>query len=137
MFFLGKGCHYLLLSLRGTFGLVLRVFTLAPFEPLDSASFEAVTCTAFVFSALTLGARRGELCALHRGQVVRPAEDWFFVLLFSGSSFIPNGPWEDSLQSRTNSGHSRLVPLQGMTLRSCAGECLEGLSGINDGPLVC
>ena len=64
-------------------------FTLVPFEPLDSASLEAITCNMFVLIALALGARRGELCALHQGQFVRPAEDWSSVLLYSDPSFIP------------------------------------------------
>ena len=45
-------------------GLVLRAFTLAPFEPLDTALLEAVTYKTFVLTALPLGARRGELCTL-------------------------------------------------------------------------
>ena len=40
-------------------------FTLAPFELLDTSSLEAVTYKTFVLTALTLGARRDELCALH------------------------------------------------------------------------
>ena len=70
-------------------GLVLHTFTLAPFEPLDTASLEAVTYKTFVLIALALGARRGELCALRRGQFVHPAEDQSFVLLYSVPSFIP------------------------------------------------
>ena len=66
-------------------GLVLRAFLLAPFEPLETASLEAVTCKMFVLIALTLGAHRGELCALRRGQFVCPAEDWSFVLVILGS----------------------------------------------------
>ena len=68
---------------------MLRAFTLAPFEPLDTVSLEAVTYKTFVLTALTLGARRRELCVLRRGQFVRPAEDWSFVLLYSDLSFIP------------------------------------------------
>ena len=56
---------------------------LAPFEPLDTASLEAVSYKTFVLIALALGARRGKLCALRRGQFVCPAEDWSFVLLYS------------------------------------------------------
>ena len=63
-------------------GLVLCVFTLAPFEPLDSASLEAVTYKTFVLTALALGARRGELFALSQGQFVHPAEDWSFFVIF-------------------------------------------------------
>ena len=69
-------------------GLVLHAFMLAPFEPLDSASLEAITYKIFVLIALTLGTREGELCALCRGHFVRPAEDWSFVLLYSDPSFI-------------------------------------------------
>ena len=90
-------------------GLVLHALTLAPFESLVTVSLEAVTYKTFCFSALALGARRGELCAFRRGQFIRPAEDWSFVLLYSDPSFIPNTV---SLQSRTSSGPSRLVPLQ-------------------------
>ena len=43
----------------------------------------------FVLIALALGAHRGELSAIRRGQFVRPAEDWSFVLLYSDASFIP------------------------------------------------
>ena len=72
------------------FGLVLHAFTLAPFEPLDFASIKAVTYKTFVLIALPLGTRRGEFCALCRGQFVRTAENWCFVLLYSVLSFIPN-----------------------------------------------
>ena len=41
--------------------LVLRAFTLAPFELLYSASIEAVIYKTFVLTALALGARKGEL----------------------------------------------------------------------------
>ena len=47
---------------------------------------EAITCKTFVFIALALG---GELYALRRGQFARPAEDWFFILLYSDPSFFP------------------------------------------------
>ena len=73
----------------GDTGLVLHAFSLAPFEPLDTMSLKAVSYKMFVFSALALGACRGELCALRHGQFVRPAEDWSVVLLFSDSFFIP------------------------------------------------
>ena len=53
---------------------MLRVFTVAPFEPLGTMSLEGVTYKMFVLTALALGGRRGELCALHRGQFVCPAE---------------------------------------------------------------
>ena len=36
-------------------GLVLCAFTLSPFEPLDTASLEAVTYKTFVLTALALG----------------------------------------------------------------------------------
>ena len=36
----------------------------------------------FVLTALALGTHRGELCALHGSQFVRPAENYSFVLLF-------------------------------------------------------
>ena len=62
-------------------GLVLRAFTLATFEPLDTASLKAMTYKVFEITALTLGARRCELCTLLCGQFVRPAEDWSFVFL--------------------------------------------------------
>ena len=68
---------------------MLRVLSLAPFEPLETASLKAITYKTFVLIALALGARRGEFCALRRGQFVRPAEDWSFVLLHSNPSFIP------------------------------------------------
>ena len=68
---------------------MLRVFSLAPFEPSATAYLGAITYKTSVFIALALGARRGELCALRRGQFVRPAEDWSFVLFFSVPSFIP------------------------------------------------
>ena len=70
-------------------GLVLCVITLAPFEPLDSASLEAIMYTTFVLIALALGTCRGKLRALHRDRFVRLAEDWSFVLLYSDPSFIP------------------------------------------------
>ena len=70
-------------------GLVLRAFTLAPFEPLATALLAVVTYKTSVLLALALGARRGELCALHGGQFVCLAEDWSFVLLYSDLSFIP------------------------------------------------
>ena len=66
----------------GDFGLLLHAFSLAPFGPLATASLEDVTFLTFVSIALDLGARRGELCALHRGQLVRPVADWSFELLF-------------------------------------------------------
>ena len=65
-----------------------RVF-LAPFEPLKTAMLEAISYRSFVLTALALGACSGELCALRRGQFIRPAEDWPFVLLFLDPSFIP------------------------------------------------
>ena len=71
------------------FGLVLRTLLLAPFEPLATASLEAITYKTFALIAFALGTRRGELCALRRDQFVRPAEDWSFVLFFSDPSFIP------------------------------------------------
>ena len=58
------------------FGLVLRALSLAPFEPLATASLEAIAYKTFVLIALALFARGGELCVLHHGQFVRPAEDW-------------------------------------------------------------
>ena len=39
-------------------GLVLRAFTLAPFEPLDTELLEAITYKTFVLTALALGAHR-------------------------------------------------------------------------------
>ena len=54
---------------------MLRAFSLAPFEPLDTASLEAIMYKMFVLIALALGARKGELCMLCRSQFVRSAED--------------------------------------------------------------
>ena len=70
-------------------GLVLRMLSMAPFEPLQQASLEATTYKAFVLLALALGARRGELIVLQIGPFIRPAEDWSFVSLYSDPSFIP------------------------------------------------
>ena len=72
----------------GHWARALRV-SLALFEPLDTASLEAVTYETFVLTALVLGARRGKRCALRRGQFVCPAEDWSFVLCYSDPPFIP------------------------------------------------
>ena len=71
------------------FGLVLCPLSLAPFELLETTSLDASTYKSFVLIALTLGARRGELCASRRGQFVHPAVHWSFILLYSDPSFIP------------------------------------------------
>ena len=70
---------------------MLCTLSSAPFQPLETAicMLEAITYKTFVLIALALGTRRGELCALRRGQFVRPAEDQSFVLLYSDPSFIP------------------------------------------------
>ena len=73
----------------GDIGLVLHAFSLAPFELLATVSLEAITFMTFVSIALALGMRRGELCALRRGQFVRPAVYWSFELLFSDPSCFP------------------------------------------------
>ena len=70
-------------------GLVLRAFSQAPLEPLDSTSLQAVSYKTFVLVALALGTHRGKLRALHRGHFVHPAEDWSFVLLYSDPLFTP------------------------------------------------
>ena len=67
----------------GDFGLMLRAFSLAPFEPLATASLGSrLTFLTFVSIAFDLSERRGELCSLCLGQFVRPAVDWSFELLF-------------------------------------------------------
>ena len=67
---------------------MLRVFSLATYEPLETATLEAISCRTFVLIPLTLDARRGEICTLRHGQFVRPSVDWCFVLLHSVLSFI-------------------------------------------------
>ena len=49
-------------------GLVLRAFSLASFEPLETATLEAITYKTFVLIALSLGTHRGEHCTLRRGR---------------------------------------------------------------------
>ena len=99
---------------------MLRTFTLAP---LDPTSIEAVTYKTFVLTALSIGARMGEFCALRCGQFIRPAEYWSFLLLYSDPSFIPKMAKERLLPGRRHGP----VP----------GESIEGLYGNNCGPLVC
>ena len=66
-------------------GLVLHTFiSLALFEPLETATLEAITYKTFVLIAPPPGR-----CALRHGQLVRPPQDWFFVLLYLDQSFIP------------------------------------------------
>ena len=64
-------------------GLVLTAFSAAPFEPVQTASREALTYIVLVLFC-------GELLALRRGsEFIRPAPDWSSVLLYSGPKFLP------------------------------------------------
>ena len=63
--------------------LVLCALLLAPYEPLENATLQAITYKTFVLIALALGARGGELCALHLGQFVCPAKDWSFFFCYT------------------------------------------------------
>ena len=74
MFFTGEGRRNPSPFPTWDFGLVLRAFTLAPFEPSVTALLEAVSYKTFVLIALALGACRGELCTLCPGQFVHLAE---------------------------------------------------------------
>ena len=76
-------------------GLVLRALSLALFEPLETASLEAITYKTLVLIALALGAPRGELCALRRVQFLRPAEDWFPLFIpKTGKGRLPTKPYK-------------------------------------------
>ena len=68
--FIRGGRRFILLILRGIFLLMLHAFSLAPFEPLETAALEAFTYNTFVLFALALAARRGVLCALRHGRFV-------------------------------------------------------------------
>ena len=121
MFFIRVGHRNLLLLIpTWDFGLVLRALSLAPFELLANASLEAITYKTFVLIALALGACRGELWALRRGQFVRPVEDWSFVLLYSDPSFIPKMARGSIPTESFYSGHSRPVFPPGTMLWSYA-----------------
>ena len=56
---------------------MLHELSLALVELLETTSLDAITYKSFVLMALTLDARRGELCALRCGQFLRPAVDSF------------------------------------------------------------
>jgi hypothetical protein len=70
-------------------GLVLKVFTSAPFEPLQTASFEHLSYKTVFLLSLATGARRGELLALRRGVFIKPTEDWSKVFLYPDPDFVP------------------------------------------------
>ena len=101
-------------------GLVLHALLLAPFEPLNTTSLEDITYKTFVLIALALGDLRGELCTLRRGQFVRSEKAGLLCCYILIRRLFPKGPRKNSLQSRINSGHSRLAPLPEMTPQSCA-----------------
>ena len=63
-------------------GLVLRALSLALFEPLEIATFEAITYKKIVLIALALGAHMAKLCALRHGQFIHPARQVFHFVIF-------------------------------------------------------
>ena len=71
-------------------GLVLRAFAAAPFEPVQTASREALMYRVLVLLALATGALHGDFLPLHRGpEFLRPAPDWSSVLLYADPKFLP------------------------------------------------
>ena len=79
----------------------------------------------------------GELCTLRSGQFIHPAEDCSFMFLYIQSHrlFLIQARG-DSLQSLTNSGHSRLATSKGQRYSLVPGDSLKGLFGKNGGYLV-